>query len=319
MTRRSSIAVLAVVALLPMLAGCAQQAPKTTTPAATAPREPVAPLAAPVVATRAAAAATYSEEAVSFSSGGVRLRGVLARPHGDGPFAAYVHVHGSATVETASSPPWTSLVHGSYLEALVREGYVVLRLARRGHFGSEGTTYNYHLAQRTGDVPTAHAVFSSIQTDAGDVLAAFDHLRTLPYVDPERLAVGGHSVGGLVSVLAGARESRLRAVVSFAGGFTWREGSRETSWSYLDRAWRDSARAITAPVLILWSKNDSSLEPDVGRELEKRLKAAGKPVEMIVYPPHGQNGHFLFSRTDGTQVFLPDLLRFLNDNLTRIR
>jgi len=274
-------------------------------------------LAAP--AAHAAADAPYSEEAVSFTSGGVRLRGVLARPHGDGRFAAYVHVHGSATVEAASAPPWTSLVQGSYLEALARESYVVLRLARRGHFGSEGTTYNYHLARATGDIPSAYAVFSSIQTDAGDVLAALDHLRALPYVDPERLAVGGHSVGGLAAVLAGARESQLRAVVSLAGGFTWREGTRETSWSFLDRAWRDSARAITAPVLILWSKNDSSLEPDVGRELEKRLKAAGKRIEMIVYPSHGQNGHFLFARTDGTKVFLHDLLRFLNDNLARTR
>jgi peptidoglycan-associated lipoprotein len=40
MTRRSNVAVLVVVALLPTLAGCAQQAPKTTTPSATAPKEP---------------------------------------------------------------------------------------------------------------------------------------------------------------------------------------------------------------------------------------------------------------------------------------
>jgi len=40
---------------------------------------------------------------------------------------------------------------------------------------------------------------------------------------------------------------------------------------------------------------------------------------MVVYPPHGQNGHFLFTQTDGTQVFLPDLLRFLKDNLARTR
>jgi len=149
----------------------------------------LAPLTAP------AADALYSEETMSFTSGGVRLRGVLARPHTDGPFAAYVHVHGSATVQVASSPPWTSFVQGSYLEALAREGYVVLRLARRGHFGSEGTTYNYSLAQATSTIPPAYAVFTSIQTDADDVLAALAYLRTLPYVDPERLAVGGHSVG----------------------------------------------------------------------------------------------------------------------------
>ena len=42
MTRRSNVAVLMVLAVLPPLAGCAQQAPKTTTPSATAPKEPEA-------------------------------------------------------------------------------------------------------------------------------------------------------------------------------------------------------------------------------------------------------------------------------------
>jgi dienelactone hydrolase len=74
---------------------------------------------------------------------------------------------------------------------------------------------------------------------------------------------------------------------------------------------------MTAPVLILWSKNDTLLEVDVGRDLEKRLRAAGKRVEMIVYPPYGQNGHFMFNRADGTSVFSGDLLRFLNDNTAR--
>jgi dienelactone hydrolase len=74
---------------------------------------------------------------------------------------------------------------------------------------------------------------------------------------------------------------------------------------------------MTAPVLILWSKNDTLLEVDVGRDLEKRLRAAGKRVEMIVYPPYGQNGHAMFNRADGTSVFSADLLRFLNDNTAR--
>ena len=121
-----------------------------------------------------------------------------------------------------------------------------------------------------------------------------------------------------MSVLAGARDPKLRAVISLAGGFAWREATRgETSTPFVDNAWKESARTMTAPVLILWSKNDTNLEVDVGRDLEKRLRAAGKRVEMIVYPPHGQNGHFIFNRADGTSVFSADLLRFLNDNMAR--
>ena len=66
---------------------------------------------------------------------------------------------------------------------------------------------------------------------------------------------------------------------------------------------------MTAPVLILWSKNDTRLEVDLGRDLEKRLRAAGKRVEMIVYPPYSQNGHFMkwaqtFGENDPDKVVL---------------
>ena len=269
-----------------------------------------------VLAAPTDAAEPYTEEAISLPSGGLTLRAVLARPYGDGPFAAYVHVHGSVTPQDANNPPWNGLAKGSYLQILAGEGYVVLRLARRGHFGSEGTTNNYH--GTTGFGPSAYAVYSSIQTDATDALAAVEYLRTRSFVDPDRVAVGGHSVGGIVSVLAGARDPKLRAVISLAGGFVWRDNLRgETSTPFVDSAWKESARTMTAPVLILWSKNDTNLDVDVGRDLEKRLQAKGKRVEMIVYPPYGQNGHAMFSRADGTSVFSADLLRFLNDNTAR--
>jgi dienelactone hydrolase len=278
-------------------------------------------LAPLVLAAPTDAAEPYTEEAISLPSGGLTLRAVLARPYGDGPFAAYVHVHGSVTPQDANTPPLIGLAKGSYLQILAGEGYVVLRLARRGHFGSEGTTYNYtggHQHGGTNFGPSAYAVYSSIQTDATDVLAAVAYLRTRSFVDPDRVAVGGHSVGGIVSVLAGARDPKLRAVISLAGGFVWRESLRgETSTPFVDRAWKESAQTMTAPVLILWSKNDTNLDVDVGRDLEKRLQATGKSVEMIVYPPYGQNGHAIFNRADGTSVFSADILRFLNDNTAR--
>ncbi len=260
-------------------------------------------------------ASGYVQDPVVFPSADLKLRGVIARPVADGRFPAYVHVHGSMTVEDANGPPWTQLARNSYLERVAREGYVVMLVARRGHRGSEGTTVTYTLSQRSGSVPSAYAVYRGIETDAGDVIAALEYLRALAYVDPDRIGIGGHSVGGIVSVLAAARDPRLRAVVSLAGGFVWREGHRETSTPFVDRAWRESARKITAPVLILWAKNDTNLEPDVGRDLEKQLKAAGRTVEFILYPPDGTNGHFLFTRRDGVSVFTPDLLRFLNTNL----
>lgn len=46
-----------------------------------------------------------------------------------------------------------------------------------------------------------------------DVASIVATLRALPFVDPERIGLNGHSVGGTVAVLAGMRDPRIRSVV----------------------------------------------------------------------------------------------------------
>jgi dienelactone hydrolase len=51
--------------------------------------------------------------------------------------------------------------------------------------------------------------------EVDDVIAAAKHLQTLPYVDPARIYLGGHSTGGTLALLAGAASDNLfRAVFS---------------------------------------------------------------------------------------------------------
>lgn len=51
--------------------------------------------------------------------------------------------------------------------------------------------------------------------EVDDVIAAGDHLRKLPYVDPERVYLGGHSTGGTLVLLVSECTDRFRAVFSF--------------------------------------------------------------------------------------------------------
>lgn len=48
-----------------------------------------------------------------------------------------------------------------------------------------------------------------------DVVACAAYLRTLPYVDPDRIYLGGHSTGGTVTLLAAESSDTFRAVFSF--------------------------------------------------------------------------------------------------------
>jgi dienelactone hydrolase len=50
--------------------------------------------------------------------------------------------------------------------------------------------------------------------ETDDILAATDHLAGLPYVDPSRIYLGGHSTGGTMVMLVGACSDRYRAVFS---------------------------------------------------------------------------------------------------------
>jgi dienelactone hydrolase len=259
----------------------------------------------------------YLTEVVSIPSGGLKLRALLARPNGDGPFPVYIQNHGSMTIEEARRSPWTSIARDSLSDTLARNGYVVLLLARRGYRGSEGIASTYTQNETSGGYGrSAEDVMRGAEEETGDVIAALDYLSALPYVDKERAGVGGVSLGGLVSVMAAARDPRFKALISMAGGYrqSGRRGVDE-AWGPLQDIWEESARRIQVPVLILWSKNDTLLERDVGRELEKDLRLAGKRVEMTVYPEFRQNGHYLFSRPEGYPLFVPDAVRFLDRHL----
>jgi dienelactone hydrolase len=261
----------------------------------------------------------YLTEVVTIASDGLKLRALLARPKGDGPFPVYIQNHGSMTIEEARRSPWTSITRDSLSDTLARNGYVVLLLARRGYRGSEGSASTYTQNQASGGYGRSAAdVMRGAEEETGDVIAALDYLSALPYVDKARVGVGGVSLGGLVSVMAAARDPRFKALISMAGGYrqSGRRGVDE-AWGPLQDIWEESARRIQVPVLILWSKNDKLLERDVGRELEKDLRLAGKRVEMTVYPEFQQNGHYLFSRPEGYPVFVPDAMRFLDRHLKR--
>lgn len=62
-----------------------------------------------------------------------------------------------------------------------------------------------------GQPGTREAFFGEVD----DVLAAAEYLAALPFVDPHRIYLGGHSTGGTLALLTAAASDRFRAVFSF--------------------------------------------------------------------------------------------------------
>jgi dienelactone hydrolase len=114
--------------------------------------------------------------------------------------------------------------------------------------------------------------------------------RQLPYVDRQRVAVAGHSLGGQLALLEAERDATIRATVTFgAAAGSWDE-SEETRNRLLAAASR-----LTAPVALIHAENDYSLSP--GRALALELSRRSKPHILKIYPAYGptpRHGHNFF-------------------------
>lgn len=126
------------------------------------------------------------------------LAAELVLPAGPGPFPAMLLLAGSGPQDrdeqVAGHRPFLVLS-----DALARAGIASLRHDKRG------------VGASTGDFATA--TITDFARDAG---AAFDALAALPGIDPARIAILGHSEGGLTAPLA-ARGRRVAALVLLAG------------------------------------------------------------------------------------------------------
>ena len=144
----------------------------------------------------------YDVEEVSFSNGDITLAGTLTLPPAPGPHPAVVLVTGSGPQDRDETlgagiaiKPFRLLA-----DALTRAGVAVLRYDDRG------------VGQSTGTFSTA-----TTQDFASDAAAAIGYLRTRPEVDPEQIGLLGHSEGGLVAAMLGARDHDLAFIISLAG------------------------------------------------------------------------------------------------------
>jgi dipeptidyl aminopeptidase/acylaminoacyl peptidase len=66
--------------------------------------------------------------------------------------------------------------------------------------------------------------------EVDDVLAAADTLAALPYVDPSRVFVSGHSAGGTLSMFAAMTSNKLRAAASLDGSPDQVANLKENPW-----------------------------------------------------------------------------------------
>ncbi|ALH80682.1 alpha/beta hydrolase family protein [Sphingopyxis macrogoltabida] len=123
-------------------------------------------------------------EVVHIPSGGVEINGVVYIPAGAGPHPAVILCHGLPGNEKSLD----------LAQAMRRAGWTVITFNYRGSWGSPG---QYRFGQNLED---ADAVLAFARDPANAA-----KLR----IDPERLVIMGHSMGGWVSALTAAKDKKL--------------------------------------------------------------------------------------------------------------
>src|SRR5437870_3259745 len=131
-------------------------------------------------------------EDVRFSSGDIQLAGTLISPTRSSKYPAIILVHGSGAENREYMLPWARF--------LIRHGMAILGYDKRGVGGS------------TGDWNTA-----SFDDLAGDVVAAFEYLKTRSDIDPAHIGVLGISQAGWIMPLAAVRAKDLGFLISISG------------------------------------------------------------------------------------------------------
>lgn len=127
----------------------------------------------------------YTRHAVTYESGDLTITGIMNKPRGKGPFPVVVLAHGYIDPKVYV----TGQGFRREQDWLARNGYIALHIDYRNHAGSDKD-------------PTADT--SMRLGYAADVINAGLAVResTLPFIDNERLALLGRSMGGGVAFQA---------------------------------------------------------------------------------------------------------------------
>lgn len=234
--------------------------------------------------------AQYTRYAVSYKGAGLRITGIMNVPRGKGPFPVVVLAHGYIDPATY----WSGQGFRREQDALARNGYVALHVDYRNHAGSTDDPDN-DLTMRLGY--------------AEDVLNAAMAVRrsSLPYLDGDRIALLGRSMGGSVAFNAlVARPGVFDAAVVYASTSTtavdnfnrWQRDDaplrraifrEHGSPSANPGFWRGISAVnyvdrITEPILMFHGTRDESCPIAWARATYAALQRADVDVRLVEYP-----------------------------------
>ena len=256
--------------------------------------------------------ATYRQYIASYLSDGFKQYGLLTIPVGEKPatsWPAIIFNHGFIPPATYR----TTERYVAYVAAIANSGYVVFKPDYRGHGDSEGNA--------SGAYGSPDYVI--------DVLNALASIEKLPEVDPNRIGMWGHSMGGYITLRSMVITNTIKAGVIWGGvvapypnlfmrptatptpeGATpeptptgpaggrnrWRTelvkiyGTPEENPEFWNSISANSYLGeISGPLELHHGEADTSVPLAASETLYQEMRAANEPVELFMYPGDNHN------------------------------
>jgi dipeptidyl aminopeptidase/acylaminoacyl peptidase len=228
-------------------------------------------------------------EIVHFKSkDGTSVPAMIYKPHDFSPAKKYpvvVFVHGAGYLQNVYRG-W-SYYYREYLfhHRLTQRGYVVLEIEYRGSAGL-GRKFRTDVYMHLGG------------KDLQDEVDGLEYLKSLGYIDPQRVGIYGGSYGGFMALMGIFLTDQYTCAAALRAVTSWENYYRHNSWYTEARlgkpeenkeAYKISspityADSLKRPLLILHGMVDDNVFFQDAVQLINKLQKSGKKFEAMMYP-----------------------------------
>ncbi len=225
-----------------------------------------------------------TEELTSTSKDGTEVHGLIVKPstyQAGRKYPTLLRIHGGPNGQDEHAFSFER-------QLFAANGYVVVAVNYRGSNG-RGSAYQKAIFADWGG------------KEVVDLLGAMDHVQKLPFVDADRLGIGGWSYGGILTDYTIATDGRFKAATSGAGSalqltmygvdeyITQYEHEIGPPWKSQDLWIKISypffhADRIKTPTLFLGGEKDFNVPLVGGEQMYQALRSLGVDTQLVIYP-----------------------------------
>jgi dipeptidyl aminopeptidase/acylaminoacyl peptidase len=225
-----------------------------------------------------------TEEFTSISRDGTEVRGLMVKPptfQAGQKYPTLLRIHGGPNGQDEHAFSFER-------ELFAANGYIVVAANYRGSNG-RGSQFQKAIFADWGG------------KEVVDLLGAMDHVQKLPFVDADRLGIGGWSYGGILTDYTIATDGRFKAATSGAGSalqlsmygidqyITQYEQEIGPPWKSPDLWMKISypffhADRIKTPTLFLVGEKDFNVPAAGSEQMYQALKSLGVDTQLVIYP-----------------------------------